>query len=78
MERALCQLRTVRNSVITSVAIHCSFFSASFKLHVLCHKKNVLFLFSVSQQNWFQQQLAVEWNIRVKCLAKKKEFMTKL
>ena len=39
MERALCQLRTERNSVVTSAAIHCSFFSASFKLHVLCHKK---------------------------------------
>ena len=39
MERALCQLRTERNSVVTSAAIHCSFFSASFKLHVFCHKK---------------------------------------
>ena len=39
MERALCQLRTERNSVVTSAAIHCSFFSESFKLHVLCHKK---------------------------------------
>ena len=38
MERALCQLRTERNSVVTSAAIHCSFFSESFKLHVLCHK----------------------------------------
>ena len=39
MERALCQLRTERNSVVTSAAIHCSFFSESFKLHILCHKK---------------------------------------
>ena len=39
MERALCQLRTERNSVVTSAAIHCSFFSESFKLHVFCHKK---------------------------------------
>ena len=39
MERALCQLRTERNSVVTSAAIHCSFFSESFKLHVLCRKK---------------------------------------
>ena len=39
VERALCQLRTERNSVVTSAEIHCSFFSASFKLHVLCHKK---------------------------------------
>ena len=41
MERALCQLRTERNSVVTSAEIHCSFFSANFKLHVLCHKKKV-------------------------------------
>ena len=41
VERALCQLRTERNSVVTSAEIHCSFFSASFKLHVLCHKKKV-------------------------------------
>ena len=39
MERALCPLRTEHNSIVTSVAIHCSFFSASFKLHLLCHKK---------------------------------------
>ena len=39
MERALCQLRTERSSVVTSAEIHCSFFSASFQLHVLCHKK---------------------------------------
>ena len=43
MERALCQLRTERNSVVTSAEIHYSFFSASFKPHVLCHKKSVLF-----------------------------------
>ena len=39
MERALCPLRTEHNSIVTSVAIHCSFLSASFKLHLLCHKK---------------------------------------
>ena len=39
MGRALCQLRTEHISVVTSVAIHCSFLSASFKLHLLCHKK---------------------------------------
>ena len=39
MERALCPLRTEHNSVVTSVAIHCLFLSASFKLHLLCHKK---------------------------------------
>ena len=42
MERALCPLRTEHNSVVTSVAIHCSFLSASFKVHILCHKKKVL------------------------------------
>ena len=39
MERALCPLRTEHNSVVTSVAIHCSFLSASFKLLVLCQKE---------------------------------------
>ena len=39
MGRSLCQLRTEHISVVTSVAIHCSFLSASFKLHLLCHKK---------------------------------------
>ena len=38
VERALCQLKTERNSVVTSAEIHCSFFSASFKLRVLCHQ----------------------------------------
>ena len=39
MGRSLCQLRTEHISVVTSVAIHCSFLSASFKVHILCHKK---------------------------------------
>ena len=52
MERALCQLRTESNSVVTSVAIHCSFFSASFKLHVLCHKKK-MFCFGSHNETGF-------------------------
>ena len=45
MERAFCQLRIEHNSVVTSFAIHCSFFSASFNLNcMLCvGKKSVLF-----------------------------------
>ena len=39
MGRALCQLTTEHISVVTSVAIHCSFLSASFKVHILCHTK---------------------------------------
>ena len=39
MGRSLCQLRTEHISVVTSVAIHCWFLSASFKVHILCHKK---------------------------------------
>ena len=42
MERALCPLRTEHNSVVTSVAIHCSFLSASFKLHLLCLSVSVV------------------------------------
>ena len=39
MGRSLCQLRTEHISVVTSVVIHCWFLSASFKVHILCHKK---------------------------------------
>ena len=39
MGRALCQLTTEHISVVTSVAIHCWFLSASFKVHILCHTK---------------------------------------
>ena len=41
IQRALCHLRTEHNSVVTSVVIHCSFLSASFKLCILCRKKKV-------------------------------------
>ena len=45
MERAFCQLRIEHNSVVTSFAIHCSFFSASFNLNCMfcVRKKSVLF-----------------------------------
>ena len=41
MERALCQLRTERNEIqlLRQLQFVVRFFSASFKLHVLCHKK---------------------------------------
>ena len=45
MERAFCQLRIEHNSVVTSFAIHCWFFSASFNLNCMfcVRKKSVLF-----------------------------------
>ena len=45
MERAFCQLTIEHNSVVTSFAIHSSFFSASFNLNCMfcVRKKSVLF-----------------------------------
>ena len=68
MERALCPLRTEHNSIVTSVAIHCSFFSASFKLHLLCHKKMCSVLVSpsekrrakISAESWGRQRTIEE------------------
>ena len=76
VERALCQLRTERNSVVTSAEIHCSFFSASFKLHVLCHQNKCSV--SVVTTKLVSTAIGGRMEIRVKRLVKKKVFMTKL